>query len=466
MSLDKKETIKELEKLASEVLSFKQERDLRRPILIEFCGSPKSGKSTTITSLNIFLKRNGFKTNVLSERASVCPVRNKRHPFFNIWTLTSAVAEIIQHLVEGKDKVDIIIADRGIFDSLCWFEWLNTNPTTNAPYLDDISYKNLRHFALMDFWHGYIDLIYVLQVKPVTSIKREYANLLTEKRGSIMTEPVLEGFNKSIQSVIEKHGNKFRRITKIDTDTDEMDDEPNRVSYEVTSNVLNILKDLLIEKIGYFEFPKDIVFQVGINKIDILDQLNIKYGNRDKVEKNTNYVQPIPIAVITNKGRDKVFVVKKSPKRTSKASPESDTLLLYIGGHVRIEDEKDGDSIQATIEKTLRREIQEEIGESISAKKANSFLIYTTDNPSSKKHVAVCHVIEMDLDDKKFKLTSDEFIMKTGTSKSGQILSINEVIQGEQKREHKLESWSIAIIKEVFNKDLSKKTDLFSNQIT
>jgi len=466
MTLDKKKTIKELEKLASEVLSFKKERDLRRPILIEFCGSPKSGKSTTITSLNIFLKRNGFKTKVLTERASVCPVRNKRHPFFNIWTLTSAVAEIIQHLDEGKDKVDIIIADRGIFDSLCWFEWLNTNPTPDAPYLDDMSYTNLRYFALMDMWHRYIDLIYVFQVKPETSIKREYANLLTEERGSIMREPVLEGFNKSIRSVNKKYGNKFRRITEIETDTAEMDDEPNRVSYEVTSNVLNILKDLLIEKIGYFDLSKNKAFQEGISKIEILDQLNMKYGNRDDVEKNTNYVQPIAITVITNKGQDKVLAVKKSPKRTSKASPESDTLLLYIGGHVRKEDEKDGDNISSTIEKTLRREIQEEIGESITVKKANPFLIYTTDNPSSKKHVAVCHVIEMDLDDKKFKLTSDEFIMKTGTSKSGQILSINEIIQGEQKGEYKLESWSIAIIKEVFKRDLSKKTDLFSGQIS
>ena len=58
--IDRIKTIKELEKLAAEVLKLKQEREQRRPLLIEFCGSPKSGKSTTITSLNIFLKR---KTN-------------------------------------------------------------------------------------------------------------------------------------------------------------------------------------------------------------------------------------------------------------------------------------------------------------------------------------------------------------------------------------------------------------------
>ena len=74
---DRNKSIRELENLAIEILDFKAERKLRRPLLIEFCGSPKSGKSTTITSLNQFLKRNGFTTTVLTERASVCPVSNK-----------------------------------------------------------------------------------------------------------------------------------------------------------------------------------------------------------------------------------------------------------------------------------------------------------------------------------------------------------------------------------------------------
>src|SRR5690606_32366109 len=146
---------------------------------------------TTINSLNIFLKRNGFKTVVLTERASVCPIRNKTHPFFNIWTLASAMSEIVKYLEQVDSRVDIIISDRGLFDALCWFEWLNTNPTHRAPYLDSDSYKRLENFILMDMWLNYLDLVYIFQVKPQTSINREYANLLTEKRGSIMREPVL-----------------------------------------------------------------------------------------------------------------------------------------------------------------------------------------------------------------------------------------------------------------------------------
>ncbi len=450
---ERKASIKKLENLAAEVLKLKQERKLRRSLLIEFCGSPKSGKSTTITSLNLFLKRNGFKTVVLTERASVCPIKNKTHPFFNMWTLTSVVAEIIEHL--DNREVDIIICDRGLYDALCWFEWLNNNPSTDSPYLDNETYKHLSQFIKMDIWKKSLDLIYVFQVDPETSIKREYANLLTDKRGSIMKEPVLEGFNNAINQTLKKNS-LYRNLKRIKTDTQENNENPNIVSYEVTQNVLKVLENYLIEKIAFFDEKLSLELVTGINSIEILGKHKLEFGNRKQIEKS-NKMQPISIAVITNKSRDKVLLVKKSKARTSKDSPERDKSLLYIGGHGRIEDLKDSKSILPTLQETLHREINEEIGESISIENKTPFLIYTPDNEKSKKHLAICYVIEMDLKDKKFKLTSDEFIMKTGTSKSGRVLSIKEIVDTEFSN---LESWSKEILKEVFKTSI-EQTKLF-----
>ncbi|MDR0423431.1 MAG: hypothetical protein LBH46_02465 [Rickettsiales bacterium] len=449
-----KQLISELETLAAEVLQLKIERVQRRPLLIEFCGSPKSGKSTTINSLNIFLKRNGFKTMVLTERASVCPIKNKKHPFFNIWTLSSALTEIVKNIDLGKDKVDIIISDRGLFDSLCWFEWLNNNPSTNAPHLDKQSYDILTRFVLMDMWTNYLDLIYVFQVSPKISIKREYANLLTEKRGSIMTEEVLEGFNNAINSVVSKYGVNYRDLQQIQTDTKDTDNNPNQVSYNVTLNILKVLKNLLVEKIGYIKL-KD--FNKDEFDISSILKKEIYFDNRDTIEKSNN-IQIIPIAVITNKERTKVLVVKKSSKRTSKDSPEHEKLLLYIGGHIRVEDRERNNDNLSIIKKALRREIQEEIGESIAVENPN-FTIYYCDNDKSKKHLAICFIIEMNLDDKKFKLTSDEFIMKTGTTKSGQVYGVNQLLSDGEK----FEAWSSHILRKVFNKKVPKQSNLFTN---
>jgi predicted NUDIX family phosphoesterase len=458
---DKKRTIKELERLAAEVLILKQEREQRRPLLIEFCGSPKSGKSTTITSLNLFLKRNGFKTVVLTERASICPIGNKTHPFFNIWTMSSAVAEIVMHLDMGVGNVDIIISDRGIFDALCWFEWLNKNPNDKSKYFDNKAYEEIQKFIFMDIWHDYLDLIYIFTVEPETSIKREYSNLLTEKRGTIMTEPVLTGFNNAVKNVTEKFGEKFRNIQLIKTDTPETNEDPNEVGYLVTSEILRSLKDLLIEKIGYFEAKIIPKLKPGINSVSIIKHSTLQFENRDKVEKS-NTLQPIAIAVITNKRRNKLLVVKKGLKRTPTNSPEHDKLLVYIGGHIRIEDLRS--TTLLTIEQTLHREIQEEIGESLTIQNSNPFLIYSPDSEKSRKHLAVCFIIEMDLDEKKFKLVTDEFVRKTGTSKSGHVLKISEITSGKNR----LENWSRHILNHAFKTklklvDTAEEIELFND---
>lgn len=458
---ERKDSIKELEKLASEILELKQERKLRRPLLIEFCGSPKSGKSTTITSLNQFLKRNGFSTTVLTERASVCPVSNKKDPFFNIWTVTSAIAEIIENL--DNKKTDIIIADRAVFDALCWFEWLNTNESKESPYLDDENYQSLKSFIKMDLLIDYIDIIYVFRADPEISIEREYSNLLTDKRGSIMQESVLMSFNASISKVIDENEKDFRKVISIDTGTQKNNKHPNYVSYSVTKNILDTLRMLLIEKVGYFEKANLIHNGLinGINEYDrIIGKEKLQFKDRDSVEKSDELIQPLPIAIITNKERDKVLVVKKSEKKTSKDSPEKNKVLLYIGGHIRQEDSKQ--TTTNTINKSLTREIKEEIGESINFENNKPILIYTPDySKKSKRHLAICHIVEMDLNIRKFKITSDEHVMKAGTSISGHVLSISDIIKNEFEN---LESWSKEILKEVFKAKFDEQTRLFEKE--
>ena len=42
-----------------------------RAFVIEFAGTPKSGKSTTVEAIRHFLSRSGFRVHVLVERASL-----------------------------------------------------------------------------------------------------------------------------------------------------------------------------------------------------------------------------------------------------------------------------------------------------------------------------------------------------------------------------------------------------------
>lgn len=445
-------TIETLESLATEVLKLKKERKQRRPIIIEFCGCPKSGKTTTITSLNIFLKRNNFNTIVLSERASVCPVKDKKHPYFNIWTMCSTIAEIIK-FYSSKENIDIIIADRGIFDALCWFEWLNSNDTVKNPRLDDNKYNALINFALMDTWTNIIDLVYVFQVPPETSIMREYATLLTKKEGSIMNKKTLSSIHTSINTAVNKYASKFKRVERIDTSKDQ--NNQNKVGYIVTTTTLRVLKDLLVEKIGYFEEDIQPLLKKGINNYDnIIKNQVLKFENRDIVENN-DFIQPLPIAVITDKNREHILVVKKNKKRTSNTSPERGRLLVYLGGHLREEDYIDS-NLKKAINNGLHRELEEELNEPISVDKCEKFLIYTPYNTKSKRHLAICHIVTLDLEDRIFKLDENEFIQKKGKTQHGKIIKVKDLY----KQYDSMEDWSKLILEQVFNMKASPQLNL------
>ena len=199
--------IEGLELLAEKVLTLKKESIPRRPIVIEFCGSPKSGKSSCINSLSLFLRRNNFRTKVLTERASVCPITDKYDPSFNIWTVCSAIAELVEVLSNNSKDYDAVILDRGIFDALCWFNWLK-----ESDRLDAENFTSLETFLAMNKWRSVIDLIYVFTATPEVSLKREYASLLTRKLGSIMCDEALTSYKSCVEKVSKKYSKTFQGI--------------------------------------------------------------------------------------------------------------------------------------------------------------------------------------------------------------------------------------------------------------
>ena len=451
---NRKEQINKLEELASEVLALKKQHRQRRPIVIEFCGSPKAGKTSCINSLNIFLKRNGFKTVVLNERASVSPISDKHNPIFNVWTCSSAINEINEKMDNAQhgEEIDIIISDRGIFDALCWFKWLKDQHN-----MSEKEYNILAEYATLYRWQKNIDLVYVFMVSPEESIEREYANLLTTKRGSIMREDVLEQYLSSIKETIAEYEGNFRAVHQIDTTNKKQND----VGFEVTSKTLEVLKNMLIEKIGYFELS-GLHLKEGFNEPDTIfpDIDYYKFNNRDIVEENELFVQPIPIAVIVTNDEKKILCIKKTEKSTSKESPEYGKLLFYAGGHTRQEDEtpETKNDLIKTSKNTLEREIFEELGISISLDHTKpDFYLYTPSfSAKSKKHMAIGWVIHIP-ENTKFNLDSYEIIQRKGKSKSGSFLSFSEIEElFIAEKNMFLESWSKEILLRFYKNKFSE----------
>lgn len=445
--------ITQLQKLAEEVLSLKQEHRQKRPIVIEFSGSPKAGKTSCINSLELSLKRNGFSVKIVQERASVCPVSDKQSPMFNLWTACMSLAGLIGTLEDKKSNVDVLILDRGIFDALCWFEWLVSNSK-----MEEKQRCITEDFLLMEELIKSIDIVFAFSVEPQISIDREYANLLTNKPGSIMNQKVLAEYLEAIENTYSLKRSFFHEVFMIDTSNKNQD----QVGKEVTEKTLDTLKNMLMERIGYFEKNSEINRVLSSKNTFEYDELktllkNIKFDLRDNVESNTEFLQPIPVAIISNRKKDKVLVIKKNKNAVSPNSPEKDKILLYIGGHSRYEDmtEVTSQDFLAICRSTLKREVKEEIGISIALNEIEPFFIYSEDNDKSKKHLAVCFFVMVDEDGIKLRLDSQELVLNKGKSKSGRFLDIKEVL-----KEAELERWSRIILKTCFETGLQKNQQL------
>lgn len=453
MGSERDTIITQLQKLAEEVLSLKQEHRQKRPIVIEFSGSPKAGKTSCINSLELFLKRNGFSVKIVQERASVCPVSDKQSPMFNLWTACMSLAGLIGTLEDKKSNVDVLILDRGIFDALCWFEWLVSNSK-----MEEKQRCITEDFLLMEELIKSIDIVFAFSVEPQISIDREYANLLTNKPGSIMNQKVLAEYLEAIENTYSLKRSFFHEVFMIDTSNKNQD----QVGKEVTEKTLDTLKNMLMERIGYFEKNSEINRVLSSKNTFEYDELktllkNIKFDLRDNVESNTEFLQPIPVAIISNRKKDKVLVIKKNKNAVSPNSPEKDKILLYIGGHSRYEDmtEVTSQDFLAICRSTLKREVKEEIGISIALNEIEPFFIYSEDNDKSKKHLAVCFFVMVDEDGIKLRLDSQELVLNKGKSKSGRFLDIKEVL-----KEAELERWSRIILKICFETGLQKNQQL------
>ena len=142
--------------------------DGRKPIVLEFAGVPKAGKTSTIGQLQNFLKRCGFRVQVVVERASVCPIRDKKHFTFNVWTAATTLAQVLENTQEPPraDDPDILILDRGLFDSICWLTMMDK--------LSRIRTKDrevIEAFLLADEWRRRITGVIVMTTSPEYAMK-------------------------------------------------------------------------------------------------------------------------------------------------------------------------------------------------------------------------------------------------------------------------------------------------------
>lgn len=404
-----------LEASAAKLKNLLENRTAKRPLIIEFSGAPKAGKTRSISVLELFFKRNGIRVDVFTERASVAPIKSKGHLNFNVWVSCASLQGMLEALYRD---IDVFILDRGIFDALVWNEWLETTGKITSQEAQDV----LKFFT-MKRWTDLVDLIVVLTCDPKVSIEREYADQLTTKRGVIMSEGTLTQLRQSVIKTMSENGKKFKKIVSIDTTSM----QTREGVAKITDEALKVLDDFLDESICVVPLNKlkrslpDSGFlgdpAIISDFLDIVKKERI-FSPRSKAEQNPNYLQPIPCAVL--RYHDKILVLR----RNKPGHPLHNKYDVWAGGHVAQADEGSDILLNA-----LNRELTEEvfIKEAFELNPNPVGLIRTDEDARASRHIAVLYEIKLKSADVALALNQKEFRSTRGSSMSGKLVQIAEL---------------------------------------
>lgn len=419
----------------------------RKPVVIEFAGTPKAGKTTTLGQLHAFLKRCGFKVEVLVERASMCPIRDKKHSNFNVWTACTTLSQVLEKTQSPPrpDDPDVLILDRGLFDSICWLTMMERLSRIRTEDLDVIN-----RFLLIDDWKKRITAVIVMTASAEDSLEREKGYLPVEEvAGSIMNLEVLEQMLKTTKRTAKRLTKHFR-VYSVDTSASELRSQPKRTAETVADLALDVIEEQLREDI--LCVPTDALTAVfngntclhGAAAFAVSDCF-IKNGQflpREDVEQKKEFVQALPVVVVRNKSGD---VLRLRRKETSESNLLHQKIVIWAGGHVRSEDGSNGEAIL----RAALRELQEELRLSVEANELN-FLgsVYFQTGERTAKHVALVYEWRADTDDVAVALSSAEFFERRGTSLSGSFVSINELVSDVVNAKVD-EPWSGEIVREL-----------------
>jgi len=416
-------------------------RAAKRPTLVvEFAGVPKAGKTSTLNNVYAFLRRCGFKCEVVVERASVCPIRDKKHFNFNVWTACTTLSQLLDKTQNPPrvDDPDILFLDRGVFDAVCWLALLERLGRITP---DDR--KKAQSFFLIGDWTARVSGVIAMTTKPNDALAREQGLLPVEGSGGSIMNPIVL---KQMRNVISDMGHELKdnfRIFSLDTSSRKYLDKQMETCFTVAEKILSWVYESIEERIlsapitSFHLKGKIVALQAEAQKMIETFEREGDFRPRKSVEADNDRIQPLPIVVVRNKSGHILRLVRKERESSNKLHKK---ITVWAGGHVRREDGPQG---KGSIGTGAIRELQEELR--IYAETGKLILlgaVYIPSNGSTKKHMAFVYEWRAESDDVEIALCNAEFMEKHGTSLQGTFLPAKKIIEEEEE----LEEWSKEIL--------------------
>ena len=404
-----------------------------RPFVLEFAGTPKSGKTTTIEAIRHFLARNGYRVHVLTERAAICPVPMKGHLFFNMWCAASMLAELIANIDEDTD---IIIVDRGFFDALVWL----TLQERRGELTNDEA-RIIERFLLLDRWCRLIDLSIVMVVGPDEALARENRQRITQKGGSIMNREVLAAITESVAKAHERYRAHFNAIFEHETSRQDVRASSTALAGEILNSFEHFVNPPVLvvarQEIERMVSSGDGFRENGFSRALECIRANGKFVSRAEAEERQDLVQIVSAGVLVQDGRVFLFQRKESDPKYRLYGKTT----IWQGSHVQ-------DRAGLDIAEVLRFALQDRLSRALFLSRVFQTkelgYCWDQDDPKSSRHLGIMYRMIIDNPNTAADLRKKEFKRKRGHGLAGDFIAWEDL--RKKADEINLESWSRTVL--------------------
>ncbi len=223
---DNKDYYDKLKKLHAQKVELERLRNLcklTKPFVIEFSGTPRTGKTTTINNLYDFFKKGGFDITIIEEFTTSKYYKEKfKQKYSDLSSSDFNIAILKEVTKQLKDIInsdrEIILIDRSINDRQIW----NYRRYKKGD-IDLKTYEELRDkYSLIS--KKLIDFLVITFADSLTSIKRDYNSSLALEQRKFLNIKNIDEYNDSLNNLQELFKNSTDNYLLLDTSLMDLND--------------------------------------------------------------------------------------------------------------------------------------------------------------------------------------------------------------------------------------------------
>lgn len=238
------EKLKKLHAQKVELQKLKTLCSLSKAFVIEFSGTPRTGKTTTINNLYDFFKKGGFNTTIIEEFTTSRYYKEIFKPKYKDASSTEsnmAIAEEVTRQLEetlDSDK-EIILIDRSVNDRQIW----NYRRYIQGDMPEELYLESREKYTAIS--KKLIDFLVITYADPLISLKRDYNSSLALEKRNFLNIDNLNEYNISLKDLQKLFKKSVEDSILLDTSYMSMDE----VSVEIASQIMPAMRKKYIKSL-------------------------------------------------------------------------------------------------------------------------------------------------------------------------------------------------------------------------